>query len=263
MIILRQREFGNKANKEAQREWKKKNRHSTLDSDIEFYQNPPLNEKEALTTHNVPGHLRGAGFVNTNKKDQYRTKDVGVIQKHVNKVRGEADKLALEEPAYRSIHTRFDSKTDRVKRKLKRLNSLEKAKEKITGKLTPEEENLWNKDVRSGDKPTIKEMIQQAKKYKRGEHSYEELKNAGLDVAKPETMKFERMGREKKWGDGAWAERGDHNDVVRSRIAKKKIGKVSIGAAIGLGTAALVGSGIAIHRHNKKKKGKKEDDNKN
>ena len=159
MIILRQREFGNKANKEAQREWKKKNRHSTIEDDVKFYQNQPLQEENDLvSSHKVPSHIRGAGFVNTNKKDQYRTKGVGNIQKHVNKVRGEADKIAIE--SGESIYGNFlsDDKSTRkkslkVSNKLDRLNSLEKAKKRITGELTPEEKKLWNKDVRSVSLP--------------------------------------------------------------------------------------------------------------
>lgn len=258
MIILRQKEFGNKANKEAQREWKKNHFHDTLERDLDRDEGKILSEGKALTSHKVPGQRRGAGFVNTNKKDQYRTKGVSAIQRHVNKVRGKADRIALENPTYRSIYTDWSEESDRVKRKLNRLNSLEETKKKIAGKLTPEEKELWEKDVKSGDNPTLKKMIQQAKKYRKGEHSYKELKNAGIEVMQPETMKFERMGREEKWGNGAWAEHGDHSDVVRSRIAKKKLGKASKITGAALGTAALVGGGIALHKYNKKKKKEQE-----
>lgn len=258
MIILRQREFGNKANKEAQREWKKNNFHFPLEKEID--EGKVLSE-EALTSHRVPGRFRGAGFVNTNKKDQYRTKGVSAIQKHVNKVRGKADKIALENPTYRSIYTDWSEESDRVKRKLKRLNSLEATKRKIVGKLTPEEKELWEKDVKSGDKPTLKKMIQQAKKYRKGELSNKELKDAGIEVMKLDPIKFERMGREEKWGNSAWAEHGDHSDVVRSRIAKKKLGKASKITGAALGTAVLVGGGIAIKKARDKKK-KKESEKK-
>ena len=261
-IILREKEFGEvkKENKAAQREWKKSHFHDTLEKDLERCDGRILSEGEALTSHHVPGRFRGAGFVNTNKKDQYRTKGVGIVQKHVNKVRGEADKIALENPTYRSIYTDWSEESDRVKRKLNRLNSLEEVKKKIAGKLTPEEKELWEKDVKSGDKPTLKKMIQQAKKYEKGEHSNKELKNAGIEVMQLEPMKFKRMGREEKWGNNAWAERGDHSDVIRSRIAKKKLGKVSRITGATLGTAALVGGGAyLIHRHNKKKKEAKQE----
>lgn len=128
--------------------------------------------------------------------------------------------------------------------------------------LTPEEQEIWDKSVkRDGRKPNLKELIQQAKKYKKGESSFKELDDMGIDHMKPEYMTLEYAGPKVRWGNGTWANPYDHDDVVRSRIAKKKLGKISRNVGIAtLGTAALVGGGIAIHKARKKKKAKKEKD---
>ena len=122
--------------------------------------------------------------------------------------------------------------------------------------LTPEEQEIWEKSIkRDGRKPKLKELIQQAKKYKKGESSFKELDDMGIDHMKPEYMTPEYAGPKVRWGNGAWANPYDHDDVVRSRIAKKKLGKISRNVGIAtLGTAALVGGGIALHKHNKKKR---------
>jgi len=129
--------------------------------------------------------------------------------------------------------------------------------------LTPEEQHIWNTSIkREGKKPNIKELVQQAKKYNKEELSLKELRDFGLDVARPDMCVPDRVGPKRRWGNSAWALPGDHDDVLRSRIARKKLGKISTGVGIGLSGAALVGSGAyLIHRHNKKKKEqeKKED----
>lgn len=130
--------------------------------------------------------------------------------------------------------------------------------------LTPEEQKIWDKSVkRDGRKPNLKELIQQAKKYKKGESSFKELDDMGIDHMKPEYMTPEYVGPKVRWGNGTWANPYDHDDVVRSRIAKKKLGKISTGVGIGLGSAALLtAGGIAIKKARDKKKRKESEEKK-
>ena len=130
--------------------------------------------------------------------------------------------------------------------------------------LTPEEEKVWKESTKYG-KPSFRELIQQARKYKKREHSEKELRDMGFDVGELEKGKLDSvpLKNPKLWGNHIGIENGDHEDVLRSRIAKKKLGKVSTSAAIGLGTAALLtAGGIALHKHNKKKKEQQEKEDK-
>lgn len=128
--------------------------------------------------------------------------------------------------------------------------------------LTPEEQEVWKESTKH-EKPNLKELIQQAKKYGKHEHSKKELRDMGIKTGELRKGKLDSVSLKnpKLWGDHTGVERGDHFDVVRSRIAKKKLGKISTGVGIGLGTAAiLTAGGIALHKHNKKKR--KEEENK-
>ena len=126
--------------------------------------------------------------------------------------------------------------------------------------LTPEEQEIWDKSIkRDGKRPSIKELFQQAKKYKKGELSDKELAELPFETCELETCKPEtaNIGGKKRWGNGSNVKRGAHDDVLRSRIAKKKIGKnLAIGTAAILGTSAIIGGGIAINKARKKKKEK-------
>ena len=136
--------------------------------------------------------------------------------------------------------------------------------------LTSEENKLWEEDLKREGRPKISDIIKQSKRHSKYEMSGKERRDLGFDIYKDDDYYKRRInhGPQKyRWGKNAEyainSVNDQHDDVVRSRIAKKKIGKnLTIGGAV-IGGTALVGTGAyLLHRHNKKKKSKENKENK-
>ena len=250
-----QREFGNKENKKAQRQWKidqalKENKGSK-DGEYHYARSEEIRRMrdEAKKTGKLTYGIRGSGnsekateFNRVHKKESpdvmidYQpkytdyTKEESALHNYRQK-----NKKVTDPIAQREINTRTSVVTDNLTGKQIGGGTYEK---KVSDKDLKEEQDMFNR-MRKG-KSSLDVKVERAS----DKEMRERLKDPKVR-AKIAKQRFKRKMNNTTKQVGSFMK--DHKGAV-------------IGGT--LGTAALVGGGIALHRYNKKKREQQEKEGK-